>query len=133
MSEPSPAPRNDIDREIDECARQMYIELTAGAPRSEPWYRWFLCERHGGPPLVDPMVTARQVAYWDGDDIVIAARAPIEEVIAALPEELAHRLSGVDAARFEPMNYTLRHAAAVSRAEFQERVGQRVAQFFGPA
>ena len=109
----------------------MFLELTQGEPRAEAWYRWYLCERHGGPPLLDPIMTPRQVAYWDGADIVIATQAPLEEILKALPEELAHRLSGADAPRFEPMNYTLRHASRVGRAEFQERVGQRVAELFG--
>jgi len=119
-----------IDFEIEECARRMFLELTGGAPRPEFWYRWYLCERHGGAPLIDPSMPARQVAYWDGDDIVIAARAPLHEIFDALPEELAHRLCGAEATRFEPLNHDLRHAPNVGRAEFQERVGQRVAQLF---
>jgi hypothetical protein len=119
-----------VDREVDNCARCMFLELTGGTPRSEYWYRWYLCERHGGPPLVDPFMAARQVAYWDGEDIVIAATAPLAEILNALPEELAHRLSGAEASRFEPLNYWLRHVANVGRAEFQERVGQRVAELF---
>ena len=116
--------------EVEECARRMFLELTRGTPRKEPWYLWYLCERHGGPPLIDPGIPVRQVAYWDGDDIVVAARAPVPAIIDALPEELAHRLSGADAPRFEPLNYLLRRAPALSRSDFQERVGQRVAQLF---
>ena len=119
-----------VDREIEDCARRMFLELTGGTPRREFWYRWYLCERHGGPPLIDPFMPPRQVAYWDGDDIVIAAQAPLQEIYNAIPEELAHRLSGADAARFEPMNYDLRHAPSLDRVEFQERVGQRVAELF---
>ena len=119
-----------VEREVEDCARQMFLELTGGAPRAELWYRWYLCERHGGAPLIDPYIPARQVAYWDGEDIVIAARAPLHEILNALPEELAHRLSGTDALRFELLNHYLRHARAVGRVEFQERVGQRVAQLF---
>ncbi|HLJ57975.1 MAG TPA: hypothetical protein VKT77_23250 [Chthonomonadaceae bacterium] len=133
MSSAAAVSPHGVEVEIDECARLMFVELTAGAPRSEAWYRWYLCERHGGPPLLDPFAPPRQVAYWDGDDIVIASRAPVEAVANALPEELAHRLSGVDALRFESMNYRLRHATRLSRAEFQERVGQRVAQLFDEA
>ena len=119
-----------VDGEVEDCARLMFFELTGGAPRPEFWYRWYLCERHGGPPLIDPYLQARQIAYWDGEDIVIAAKAPLREIFDALPEELAHRLSGADATRFEPLNYCLRHASIVGRAEFQERVGQRVAELF---
>lgn len=119
-----------VEREVEACAWRMFLELTRGTPRAEAWYRWYLCERHGGPPLVDPFIPARQVAYWDGEDIVIAAKAPLHAIVEALPEELAHRLSGAEAARFEPMNYELRHASQVGRAEFQERVGQRVAELF---
>lgn len=119
-----------LDGEIEECARRMFLELTGGAPRPELWYRWYLCERHGGPPLIDPCMQPRQVAYWDGEDIVIAARAPLREIFDALPEELAHRLSGSEAARFEPLNYDLLHAPKADRADFQERVGQRVAELF---
>src|SRR5438067_2053014 len=70
-----------VEREVEECARQMFIELTGGAPRPEPWYRWYLCERHGGSPLLDPYMPVRQVAYWDGCDIVIATRAPLPEIL----------------------------------------------------
>lgn len=119
-----------VEREVETCALRMFNELTRGAPRPELWYRWYLCERHGGKPLIDPFMPIKQVAYWDGEDIVIAGRAPISEICDALPEELAHRLSGADAPRFEPMNYDLRHAPALGRQEFQERVGQRVAQLF---
>lgn len=131
MDEPAVNTMQGVEREIEECARQMFLEITQGAPRAEAWYRWYLCERHGGAPLIDPFMQARQVAYWDGKDIVIAARAPIEEIVAALPEELAHRLSSIEAPRFEPLNYILKHAPQVGRADFQERVGQRVAQLFG--
>jgi hypothetical protein len=120
----------DINGEVEECARHVFLELTRGTPRPEPWYRWYLCERHGGAPLIDPCIPPQQVAYWDGDDIMIAAGAPLPAIIDALPEELAHRLSGTDAARFEPLNYLLRQAPALARSEFQERVGQRVAQLF---
>ena len=130
MSEPARYGTQPLEREVEDCARRMFLELTGGAPRPEMWYRWYLCERHGGAPLIDPYVAPRQVAYWDGDDIVIAARAPLQEILNALPEELAHRLSGAEATRFEPMNYYLRHAPAVGRTEFQERVGQRVAELF---
>jgi hypothetical protein len=119
-----------IDREVEDCARRVFVELTRGRPRSEPWYCWYLCERHGGPPLIAPSVSPRQVAYWDGEDIVVAARAPMNEIVRALPEELAHRLSGSDTARFEPLNHLLQHAPAMGRAEFQERVGQRVAELY---
>ena len=122
-----------VEREVETCALRMFYELTRGAPRLEIWYRWYLCERHGGKPVIDPLMPARQVAYWDGEDIVIAGGASIHEICDALPEELAHRLSGADAPRFEPMNYSLRHAPIVGRTEFQERVGQRVAQLFNEA
>jgi hypothetical protein len=122
--------RGSVDREIEDCARRMFIELTRGAPRRDLWYGWYLCERHGGPPLIDPWIPAKQVAYWDGEDIVIAAKAPIREIVDALPEELAHRLASAGAARFETMNYLLRYSRALDRTEFQERVGQRVAQLF---
>lgn len=122
--------RRPIDIEVEDCARRMFVELTGGAPRAERWYRWLLCERHGGPPLVDPWLPAKQVAYWDGDDIVIAAKAATHDIVRALPEELAHRLSSAASPRFEPMNYFLRHASALGRVEFQERVGQRVAELF---
>jgi len=131
VDKPPLHPMHGVDLDVEDCARQMYLELTQGAPRAEAWYRWYLCERHGGPPLIDASLSSRQVAYWDGEDIVIAATAPIQEILDALPEELAHRLSGADAPRFEPLNYTLRHARTVPRAEFQEKVGQRVAQLFG--
>src|SRR4051812_14865621 len=105
MNEPAKETLRGVEREIEECARLMFLEITRGAPRPEAWYRWYLCERHGGAPLIDPYLPARQVAYWDGADIVIAAKAPLEEVIQALPEELAHRLGGVEAPRFEPLNH----------------------------
>jgi len=127
------APIADITGAVEECAKRVFFELTRGAPRTEPWYPWYLCERHGGAPLVDPAVPPRQVAFWDGDDIVVAADAPVPAIIDALPEELAHRLSGVDALRFEPLNYLLQRAPALNRSDFQERVGQRVAQLFARA
>jgi hypothetical protein len=119
-----------VEREADHCADMMFHELTAGSPRPEAWYVWYLCERHGGPPLLAPEMPVAQVACWDGEDILIAARAPIAEIIAALPEELAHRLSSRETPRFEPMNYTLLYAHIVPRADFQEMVGQRVAARF---
>lgn len=119
-----------LQMEIDACAHAVFHELTGGRARNDPWYCWFLCERHGGPPLIDPAMPARQIAYWDGEDIVVAARASLEEVALALPEELTHRLSGANSCRFEPMNFSLRYALAMERTEFQERVGQRVAELF---
>ncbi len=74
-----------------------------------------------------------QVAYWDGEDILVDGRAPIAEIAAALPEELAHRLCSRETPRFEPMNGCLRYAYAVERAVFQEMVGQRVAALFAAA
>jgi hypothetical protein len=130
MCKRSTAAIGEVNGEVEECARRIFFELTRGAPRTEPWYPWYLCERHGGPPLLAPGVPARQVAYWDGDDIVIAVGAPTPAIIDALPEELAHRLTGVDAARFEPLNYLLKRAPALNRSDFQEKVGQRLAQLF---
>ncbi len=131
MSRPCDGRRRRLQLEVEDCARRMFVELTGGAPRREFWYSWYLCERHGGTPLVDPSLPAGQVAYWDGVDIVVAGEAPIPEIVRALPEELAHRLSGAAASRFEPMNYFLLDASQLDRTEFQERVGQRVAELFG--
>ena len=119
-----------VQREIELCAHSVFLELTRGRIRNDLWYGWFLCERHGGQPLIDPMMHPKQVAYWDGEDIVVAGKASIREIALALPEELAHRLSGADSCRFEPMNFSLRYSLNVARNEFQERVGQRVAELF---
>ena len=119
-----------VEREADWCAWIMFQELTGGKPRPELWYCWYLCERHGGAPLVDRRMSKGQIAYWDGDDIVLDSSAPLHEIIAALPEELAHRLSSRETPRFEPLNYFLRHAPVVDRSTFQEMVGQRVAELF---
>lgn len=119
-----------VEWEADYCAEVMFQEITGGQPRAEAWYGWFLCERHGGPPLIDPYMPPAQIACWDGEDILIASGAPLAEIVAALPEELAHRLSSRETARFEFLNYTLQHALTVSRAVFQEMVGQRVAARF---
>jgi hypothetical protein len=132
MDKSSSPHTGDLNGEVEECARRVFFELTKGSPRAEPWYSWYLCERHGGAPLVAP-IPKRQVAYWDGDDIVVAAGAPVPDIIDALPEELAHRLSGVDATRFESLNYLLRRAPTLNRTDFLERVGQRVAQMFANA
>jgi len=142
-SEPDPRPfsspynppdvcpkRREIEREAHRCADVVFSELTGGAPRPEFWYRWFLCERHGGAPLIDNAMTAGQIAYWDGEDIVIDGRAAIELIAAALPEELTHRLSSPESPRFEGLNFTLRYAHRVGKIEFQELVGQRVADLF---
>ena len=122
--------RQRIAREAETCAVEMFLELTGGAPRPELWYRWFLCERHGGAPLVDPLMPSGQIAYWDGEDIIVDGRAPIAEVVKALPEELAHRLSSRETARFERLNALLRSARTIERSAFQEMVGQRVAELF---
>lgn|GEM_PF-2971993 len=119
-----------VRREADECAGMVFRELTGGRVRKEPWYLWFLCERHGGEPLIAPEMPTRQIAYWDGEDIVVDAAAPREELIAALPEELTHRLTSRETPRFEPANYRLRWACLVDRTIFQEMVGQRVADLF---
>ena len=119
-----------VEREADECAGMVYLELTGGKTRGEEWYLWFLCERHGGEPLVDGSMPRGQVAYWDGEDIVVDGRAASEEVIAALPEELTHRLTSRETPRFEPANHRLRWAPSVDRETFQEMVGQRVAALF---
>ena len=121
---------DDVEREADECAGLVYNELTGGRKRREPWYPWFLCERHGGEPLVDARMPRGQIAYWDGEDIVVDACAEHEEVFAALPEELAHRLTSRETPRFEFANYRLKWAWNVDRATFQEMVGQRVAALF---
>ena len=117
-------------REAEYCAWVLFLELTGGALRPENWYIWHLCERHGGPPLLDGIMPPGQVAYWDGEDIVIDACADFNEIFAALPEELAHRLSSRETPRLEPLNYDLRHAASLTREEFQELVGQQVAALF---
>jgi hypothetical protein len=122
-----------IEVEVAACAWHIFQEITGGRPRPEAWYRWYLCERHGGPPLIDWQMPPRQIAYWDGEDIVVDGRASIAELAAALPEELAHRLASAETARFEPLNFGLRGALQVGRAEFQERVGQRVAMLFAAA
>ncbi len=119
-----------VAREADECAGMVYREITAGKLRNEKWYLWFLCERHGGEPLVDCRMPHGQIAYWDGEDIVVDGRASSEEVLAALPEELTHRLTSRENARFEPANHRLRYAALIDRATFNEMVGQRVAELF---
>lgn len=122
-----------VELEAAFCARAVFEEITHGHVRPELWYRWFLCERHGGAPLLDPRMPAGQIAYWDGEDIVVDAHAALAEIAAALPEELAHRLCSAETARFEPLNWKLRHAPAMERAEFQEMVGQRVAALFDAA
>lgn len=119
-----------VEREAEYCAEVMFQEMTGGCPRREAWYVWYLCERYGGPPLMDPTMETAQVACWDGEDIIVAARAPLAEIVAALPEELAHRLSSRETARFECLNEGLCHAHTMSRADFQEMVGQRVAARF---
>lgn len=119
-----------IEQEAEYCASEMFRELTGGSPRAEFWYRWTLCERHGGAPLVDFAMTKGQIAYWDGEDILVDGRAPIALIAAALPEELAHRLSSAETPRFERLNHTLHQARDMRRADFQEMVGQRVAQMF---
>ena len=116
--------------EAEQCARAVFHELTHGTPRRECWYRWYLCERHGGAPIPDPYMPPKQVAYWDGEDIVVATNAPMSEICKALPEELTHRLSSRETPRFENLNYSLRYAASVPRDDFQEMVGQRVAELF---
>lgn len=119
-----------VEWEADYCADLMFQEITGGKLRPEAWYVWYLCERHGGPPLLDPSLPPAQIACWDGEDILIAVHASLFEIIAALPEELAHRLSSRETARFEFLNYTLQHALSIPRADFQEMVGQRVAARF---
>lgn len=119
-----------IEQEADWCARVMFQELTGGKPCPEFWRLWYLCERHGGPPLLDRRMPKGQIAYWDGEDIVLDVFAPLDELVAALPEELAHRLSSRETPRFELLNYYLRYAPFVDRVTFQEMVGQRVAELF---
>lgn len=118
------------EREAARCAQEMFREITGGRPRPEPWYAWYLCERHGGPPLIDGKMPAGQIAYWDGEDIVIDAGASVAEIAVALAEELAHRLSSRETPRFEPLNAGLHHASEFGRAGFQEMVGQQVARLF---
>lgn len=125
--------RHLVEREAAYCAGLMFQEITGGHLRPQAWYRWYLCERHGGPPLVDGQMCRGQVACWDGEDILVDGRASIAEIAAALPEELVHRLSSRETPRFEPLNYQLRHASAVGRAAFQEMVGQQVAALFAAA
>lgn len=120
-----------IEREAVLCALAMFREIAGPhGPRPEAWYRWYLCERHGGPPLVDGRMPPGQLAYWDGEDIVVDSRAAIADIAAALPEELAHRLCSRETPRFEPLNALLRHAPQIGREAFQEMVGQRVAALF---
>ncbi len=116
--------------EAEMCARAVFYELTHGTKHRECWYRWYLCERHGGAPILHPKMPPRQIAYWDGEDIVVDAYAPMNEICAALPEELTHRLSSRETPRFENLNYSLRYASSVPRDDFQEMVGQRVAELF---
>jgi hypothetical protein len=119
-----------VEREADECAGVVYHELTGGKRRREKWFPWFLCERHGGEPLVARDMPRGQIAYWDGEDIVVDAEASSEDVLAALPEELTHRLTSRETSRFEPVNYRLKYCSGVDRATFHEMVGQRVAALF---
>ena len=122
--------RNQIAIEVERCALAIFDELAGGSSRREAWYPWYLCERHGGAPLVADCLPKGQIAYWDGDDIVIDASAPLMEIIAALPEELTHRLSSAHSERFERLNEALPFSRSLVRADFQERVGQRVAELF---
>jgi hypothetical protein len=133
MNEPETPVRRRLEQEAETCAGAMFREITNGRSRPEAWYRWYLCERHGGEPLVDEQMPPGQIAYWDGEDIVVDGRAAIPEVARALPEELAHRLSSYETPRFEPLNYILRHAHHIERRAFQEMVGQRVAALFAAA
>ena len=124
------SPEQCLQQEAEWCAEVMFRELTGGQPRLEYWYLWFLCERHGGPPLLDRGMPWAQIAYWDGEDIMVDVNAPSDGIAAALPEELAHRLSSRETPRFESLNYYLSHASRVERERFQEMVGQRVAVLF---
>ena len=120
-------------REAESCAQTLFHEITGGRLRPEAWYVWYLCERHGGRPLIDFAMIPGQIAYWDGEDIVLDGYAPLAEIIAALPEELAHRLSSRETPRFEPLNHSLHYAHTVTREAFQEMVGQRVSELFEAA
>ena len=107
----------------------MMQELTCGEMRLEGWHLWYLCERHGGAPVIANSLPPGQVAFWDGEDIVLDGSASIPDLLEALPEELAHRLS-YDSARFESLNYRIPHSLSLQRADFQERVGQRMAELW---
>ncbi|HZP84131.1 MAG TPA: hypothetical protein VFB21_20990 [Chthonomonadaceae bacterium] len=133
MSSKDEARKRLAEREAARCARVVFREIIGRLPRPEAWYVWYLCERHGGPPLVDDQMPPNQIAYWDGEDIVIDGRASIADLVAAMPEELTHRLTSRETPRFERMNYGLQHAHEVGREVFQEMVGQRVAALFAQA
>ena len=118
-----------VQNEVEECAHLMMQELTGGKIRPEDWHLWYLCERHGGAPVIAKALPAGQIAYWDGEDIVLDGGAPLADLLDALPEELAHRLS-YDSARFESLNYALLHSHALQRSDFQERLGQCIAELW---
>ena len=118
-----------IDLEVKMCADSILRELTGGKVRPEAWRVWFLCEKHGGAPVIARNLPSGQVAFWDGEDIVVDGAASLKDVIAALPEELTHRL-GYASERFETLNYELQHSQRLPRTELQELVGQRVASLY---
>ena len=125
-----PTLKQKIELEVEECADTILLDLTEGKARREGWHLWYLCERHGGAPLIASSLPRGQIAFWDGEDIIVDGSAPLSEVIAALPEELTHRLCYASE-RFETLNYQLQYAREMPRNELQELVGQRVAAIYG--
>ena len=129
MMQLAPTLKQRIELEVEECADTILLDLTEGKFRREGWHVWYLCEKYGGAPLIARSLQPGQIAFWDGEDIIVDGSAPFSEVIAALPEELAHRLCYASE-RFETLNYQLRYAREMPRNELQELVGQRVAAIY---
>ena len=125
----APTLKQKIELEVEECADTILLDLIGRKVRRENWHLWYLCERHGGAPLIASSLQLGQIAFWDGEDIIVDGGAPFSEVIAALPEELTHRLCYASE-RFETLNYQLQYAREMPRNELQELVGQRVAAIY---
>lgn len=127
------APR-EVRLEAEWCAWEILQEVVGTGSAFSPLWRdqaiaWYLCERHGGRPFLMPLPDTRLIAFCTGEDIWVNVHAAIREILDALPEELAHRLS-VASPRFERLNRHLHAAHQCDRRVFLELVAQRFSALF---
>lgn len=116
-----------FQNDVQFCARAIYTDLTGGGS-----YRRFadlclLCERHGGQPLFDPTLSARQGGECLGGEILLSPFCSLAQYREILPHELVHRLA--DTPRWVWLNHHIQ-GFRYDRKQFIEAVAQLVGRMF---
>jgi hypothetical protein len=83
----------------------------------------YLCEQHGGTPLIDPVIPADRGGRCVGGEIILSPHCSLSDYQEIIPHELVHRLA--DEPRWEGLN-RLTPWPAPNRLAYLEEVATRV-------